>query len=36
MAAETVLLPTPPFPVKNRSRRSSRSGVGWAAIELPS
>ncbi len=28
MAAETVLLPTPPLPVKNSSRRSSRSGVG--------
>ena len=26
MAAETVLLPTPPLPVKKRSRRPSRSG----------
>jgi hypothetical protein len=34
MAAETVLLPTPPLPVKNSSRRPRRSGVDGPAIAL--
>ena len=32
MAAETVVLPTPPFPVKKRSRRPRRSGVEATAL----
>jgi hypothetical protein len=35
MAAETVLLPTPPLPVKKRSRRPRRSGDD-AAATVPS